>query len=131
MKLQLQLVDAGCIVEGQEIEKFKSKSFLQNGLAQVKLEEGSHGHSRLLELRRLLEERQSSLNYVTKTSCALRSAIIHATVQVPTSKRCIHCKQTLRKVRYLHRKLVCYVNVAEIKTKLVLVKYIQIMHNQP
>uniref|UniRef100_A0A1A9ZZT2 DNA-directed RNA polymerase subunit n=1 Tax=Glossina pallidipes TaxID=7398 RepID=A0A1A9ZZT2_GLOPL len=123
VKLQLQLVDAGCIVEGQEIEKFKSKSFFQNEHAQVKLEDGSHVDSRLLELRRLLGERQSSLNYVTKTSCALRSAIIHATVQIPTSKRCIHCKQTLRKVRYLHRKLVCYVNVAEIKTKLVLVKF--------
>uniref|UniRef100_A0A1A9URE7 DNA-directed RNA polymerase subunit n=1 Tax=Glossina austeni TaxID=7395 RepID=A0A1A9URE7_GLOAU len=117
IKLQLQLVDVGCIVEGQEIEKFKSKSFLQNELTQVKLEDGSHVHARLLELRRLLGERQSSLNNVTKTSCALRSAIIHATVQFPTSKRCIHCKQTLRKVRYLHRKLVCYVNVAEIKTK--------------
>uniref|UniRef100_A0A1A9WHW6 DNA-directed RNA polymerase subunit n=1 Tax=Glossina brevipalpis TaxID=37001 RepID=A0A1A9WHW6_9MUSC len=117
LQLQLQLIDVGCIIEALEVEEFKSKSILEDEVGKVKLEDSCSVNPRLLELRQVLSTRQSNLSNATKTTCALRSAIVHSTLQVPTSKRCVHCKQTLSKVRYLHQKLVCYMSLAEIKSK--------------
>lgn len=115
--LQLRLIDMGYIVEAQELEIYKSEVVLNNVTTLIKLEKGDNVHPRIAELHQLLEKGVSNQVNVTKTSCALRTAIVNAALQRPMNKSCLHCKKNLRNVRYLHRKLVYYMSVAEIKSK--------------
>lgn len=117
MILQLRLVDAGFIVEAQELEKYKSELVFNNFVTLVKLESGDNVHPRIAEMYQLLDRRQDNQVNVTKTSCAVRSAIVNAALQRPASKKCIHCGQLLRHISYKYRKLVYHMSVAEIKNK--------------
>lgn len=115
--MQLRLIDAGYIVEAQELELYKSEIVLNNVDTLVKLENGDNVHPRIGEMYQLLEKGEINKVNVTKTSCALRAAIVNAALQRPMSKKCVHCKNPLRNIRYLHRKLVYYMSIAEIKNK--------------
>ncbi|KNC24906.1 DNA-directed RNA polymerase I subunit RPA1 [Lucilia cuprina] len=115
--LQLRLINVGYIVEAQELEMYKSEIVLNNVETKVKLESGDNVHPRIGEMYQLLEKGIINKVNVTKTSCALRSAVVNAALQRPSSKKCIHCKNPLRNIRYLHRKLVYYMSISEIKSK--------------
>lgn len=97
--IQLKLLDAGYITEAQEIEIFKSDVVL----TKVK-EEGS---SKLDEYKHLIEIGVQSCDAVdnTKNSEALRTSIVNSSVKSNPNKRCIHCKETLKKVKYSFKKL--------------------------
>lgn len=97
--LQLRLLDAGFIVEAQDIEIFKSDVVL----AQTKLDKDST----IEDYRRLLETGLECCDAVenTKNSEALRTSIVSSSVKSSPSKRCIHCKEPLKKVKYSFKKL--------------------------
>lgn len=97
--LQLRLLDAGYMVEAQDIEIFKSDVVL----AQSKAEKDS----KLDEYRRLAEMGLQSCEVIenTKNSEALRMSIVSSSVKNNPNKSCIHCKEVLKKVKYSFRKL--------------------------
>lgn len=113
----MRLIDAGYIVEAQELEIYKSEIILNNIETFVKLENGDNAHPRIAEMYQILEKGESNQVNVTKTSCALRSAIVNSALQRPILKKCLHCEKPLRNVRYLHRKLVYYMSITQIKSK--------------
>ena len=120
--MQLQLVDAGYIIEAQELELFKSEYVCHNQENMVKLEDDKvfdYVHPRIAEIRVLLKSAKSKkkLDDFTKTSCALRAAISHTALQKTAPKKCIHCQKELRVVKYHHRKLVYYMSAASIKSR--------------
>ncbi|XP_037942906.1 DNA-directed RNA polymerase I subunit RPA1 [Teleopsis dalmanni] len=114
--LQLQLIDAGYIVEAQEIEIFKSEIVCQNSDQLIKQENGEYFHPRVAELAKLLDKGEKNFYNNTKVSCAVRSAVVNAGLQKPSGKKCTKCDNPLRQVRYLHRNLSYYVSAAELKT---------------
>lgn len=99
------------------METYKSEIVLNNVETLVKLEKGDSVHPRIAEMYQLLEKNQINKVNVTKTSCALRSAIVNAALQRPATKKCLHCKKPLRNIHYLHRKLVYFMSIAEITEK--------------
>lgn len=56
LTLQLRLIDAGYIVEAQELEIFKSEIVCQNEERLVKTEEGSYMHPRIAAMFELLKK---------------------------------------------------------------------------
>lgn len=106
-------------MEAQEIEQYKSETALHSEETGVKLETGDIIHPRLGELLELLGKPLTNHVNITKTSCEIRSAVVSAATQRPQHKKCIHCKKALRNVRYVHRKLVYYMSIAEIKDRYV------------
>nr|XP_014089551.1 DNA-directed RNA polymerase I subunit RPA1 [Bactrocera oleae] len=115
LTLQLRLVDAGYIVEAQELEIFKSEIVCQNEERLVKTEDGKYIHPRIAAMFELLKKGESNACNNTKTSCGIRSALVHAALQRVPFKKCIHCEKPLRNIRYLYRKLVYYITAAEMK----------------
>lgn len=97
--IQLQLLDAGYITEAQEIEIFKSDVVMSG----IKQEE----NSKLKEYKKLIETGLQSLDVVenTKNTEALRAAIVSSSIKNNTNKRCIHCKDPLKKIKYSFKKL--------------------------
>ncbi|ALC41779.1 RpI1 [Drosophila busckii] len=116
--LQLRLIDAGYIIEAQELEIFKSEVVCQNTEELVKLDNGDAVHPRIAAMKELLAKNVSNTSNVTKTSCSLRTAITHAALQRGTSKKCRHCNKSMLFVRYMHRRLVYYVTIADLKERL-------------
>ncbi|CAD6991779.1 unnamed protein product [Ceratitis capitata] len=115
LALQLRLIDAGYVVEAQELEIFKSEIVTQNEEHLVKLEGGDYVHPRIAAMFELLKKGKSNASNNTKTSCGIRSALVHAALQRVPFKKCIHCQKPLRNIRYLYRKLVYYITAAEMK----------------
>lgn len=115
--LQLRLIDAGYIIEAQELEIFKSELVCQNADVLVTLENGDAVHPRIAAVQELLAKNVSNASNVTKTTCSLRTAITHAAMQRASSKKCRHCNKPMRFVRYLHRRLVYYVTIADMKER--------------
>ncbi|TDG42262.1 hypothetical protein AWZ03_011321 [Drosophila navojoa] len=116
--LQLRLIDAGYIIEAQELELFKSEVVCQNTDEMVKLDNGDAVHPRIAAVKELLAKNVSNATNTTKTSCSLRTAITHAALQRGSSKKCRHCNKSMRFVRYLHRRLVYYVTIADMKERI-------------
>ncbi|XP_030388512.1 DNA-directed RNA polymerase I subunit RPA1 isoform X2 [Scaptodrosophila lebanonensis] len=115
--LQLQLIDAGYIIEAQELELFKSEIVCQNTEELVQIDTGDSVHPRIAYMHELLRKNIRNANNATKTSCSLRTAITHAALQRSQNKKCRHCSKSMRYVRYLHRRLVYYVTIADIKER--------------
>ncbi|XP_075169735.1 RNA polymerase I subunit RpI1 [Haematobia irritans] len=115
--LQLRLIEAGYVVEAQELEIFKSEIVFNSEETRVKSEDGEYVHPRIAEMQQLLAKGQSNQVNVTKTSRAVRSAIVNAALQRPGSNKCHHCHQSLKTVRYMHHKLVYYISMAEMKAR--------------
>ncbi|XP_017486749.1 PREDICTED: DNA-directed RNA polymerase I subunit RPA1 [Rhagoletis zephyria] len=118
LTLQLRLLEAGYIVEAQELEIFKSEVVCQNEENLVKQEGGDYVHPHIAAMFELLKKGESNASNNTKTSCAVRSAIVHAALQRVTLKKCMHCQKPLRNIRYLYRKLVYYVTAAEMNSSM-------------
>ncbi|XP_013113377.2 DNA-directed RNA polymerase I subunit RPA1 [Stomoxys calcitrans] len=117
LSLQLHLIEAGYVVEAQELEMFKSEIVFNSAETRVKTERGDYLHPRLSEMFQLLSKGRSNQVNVTKTSRAVRAAIVNAALQRPMSSKCQHCNENLKNVRYMHHKLVYYVSVAEMRSK--------------
>lgn len=98
--LQLRLIDAGYIIEAQEIEIFKSDV--------VQTEAKDEMDTKLTELKRLIETGLHSCDVAenTKNTEALRTSIVSSSIKSSPSKKCIHCKEALKKVKYSFKKLV-------------------------
>ncbi|XP_043646284.1 DNA-directed RNA polymerase I subunit RPA1 [Drosophila teissieri] len=114
--LQLRLIDAGYIIEAQELELFKSEIVCQNSDDLVALKNGDMVHPHIAAMYSLLEKNEKNSSNSTKTSCSLRTAITHAALQ-RLGKKCRHCNKSMRFVRYMHRRLVFYVTLADIKER--------------
>lgn len=99
LTLQLQLLDAGYIIEAQEIEIFKS--------AVVATQSNDDKDSKLKEYRSLVDSGLAScdVHENTKNSEALRTSIVSSSIKSSPSKRCVHCKEALKKVKYSFKKL--------------------------
>lgn len=97
--LQLRLLDAGFMIEAQDIEIFKSDVVL----AQTK----EDNNTKLDEYRGLLKTGLQSCDVAenTKNLEALRTSIVSSSVRNNPNKRCIHCKEALKKVKYSFKKL--------------------------
>lgn len=54
----------------------------------------------------------------TKSSEALRSSIISSTIRSLPIKKCMHCKETLRKVKYSFKKLMVAVTHVDMDASL-------------
>lgn len=105
--LQLRLLDAGYVVEAQDIEIFKSDVVM----TQIKQE----SNSKLEEYKRLVETGVESYDVIenTKNSEALRSSIVSSSVKNNPNKTCIHCKGVLKKVKYSFKKLMLTASKSE------------------
>lgn len=116
LKLQLRLLDAGYIIEAQDIEIFKSEVVQAN----VKEDEEKGIHSKLDEYKRLLETGLQSCDVVenTKNSEALRTAIVSSSIKSNPNKKCIHCKEALKKVKFSFKKLMVTASKSELDSNL-------------
>lgn len=105
--LQLRLLDAGYMIEAQDIEIFKSDVVL----AQTK----EDNNPKLNEYKQLLETGLKSCDVAenTKNSEALRTSIVSSSVKNNPNKRCIHCKEALKKVKYSFKKLMLTASKSE------------------
>ncbi|XP_058460201.1 DNA-directed RNA polymerase I subunit RPA1 isoform X2 [Malaya genurostris] len=105
LELQLQLVDAGYIVEAEELEIFKKKSTMDPSV----MPEGVNYYTELL-----MNQPYNKLGN-TKNSEAIRAAIVNATLKEGIKPFCIHCKEQIRKVRVSNKRLVFSMNRSEMK----------------
>lgn len=110
--LQLKLLDAGYIIEAQEIEIFKS-----DVVAESSKEEKT---AKIKEMKRLLDTGLQSYDVVenTKNSEALRTSIVNSSIKSNPNKRCIHCKEALKKVKYSFKKLMISASKSEFDSEL-------------
>lgn len=110
--LQLRLLDAGYMVEAQDIEIFKSDVVM----AQSKEDKDT----KLEEYKRLLEIGLASCDVFenTKNTEALRTSIVSSSVRNNPNKRCIHCKEALKKVKYSFKKLMLTASKSEFDSEL-------------
>uniref|UniRef100_A0A182J8W8 DNA-directed RNA polymerase subunit n=1 Tax=Anopheles atroparvus TaxID=41427 RepID=A0A182J8W8_ANOAO len=97
LELQLRLVDAGYIVEAEEIDVYKAK-------LQVNATEAIPEELRYYE-DLLLREPYNKLGN-TKLSSAIRAAIVNSTLKECCQKKCIHCKEPVQKIRMSDGKIV-------------------------
>lgn len=128
VELQLRLVDAGYLIEAEDVEDKKimfahlSKSSTKKNEAtedrvssQERIEKS---YVKLLKKYNKMMERDPINHYnKTKNSEAIRMAIVNSTVASAgssTNNNCIYCKTTLRRVRYSYRKLVVSVSKLEL-----------------
>lgn len=97
--LQLKLLDAGYIIEAQEIDIFKSEVVAEKS--------GEEKAAKIEEIKRLLNTGLKSCDVVenTKNSEALRTSIVNSSIKSNPNKRCIHCKEALKKVKFSFKKL--------------------------
>lgn len=107
LRLQLELADSGYITEAQNLEIYKSET--------AAFEDITDEISELVKAEELLKQHNKKI-YNTKASCAVRSSVVAAALQKPTSKTCIHCKEALKKVKYSYKKLVMSVPAKEAET---------------
>lgn len=107
LTLQLKLLDAGYMIEALEVEMFKS-DVLAN-------ESNEDARAKLAEFQKLL---QSGMNIGsvqnTKNSEALRTSIVSTSIKMTPTKRCCHCKEQLKRVRYTFKKLMLTVPKSEV-----------------
>lgn len=108
LTLQLKLLDAGYIIEAQEIEIFKS--------AVVATQSNDDKDSKLKEYKRLVESGFPScdVHENTKNSEAIRTSIVSSSIKSNPNKRCVHCKEPLKKVKYSFKKLMITASRADL-----------------
>ncbi|XP_055854133.1 DNA-directed RNA polymerase I subunit RPA1 [Episyrphus balteatus] len=116
LTLQLQLVDAGYVIEAQELEIFKSEYVCNNTEQFVKGEHGEVTHPQIAQMYELIAKGTKNACNNTKTSCSIRSALIHSALQCGgKTKKCIHCTKPLKRMRLLGGKLVVYVSKSDLE----------------
>lgn len=106
LTIQLKLLDAGYITEAQEIDIFKSDVIM----AKSKEEQDP----KLEEFTQLVKNKTFNSVANTKNSEALRNSIVGSSIKSTPSKKCMHCKEALKKARYTFKKLMVTVMKSEI-----------------
>ncbi|XP_055626867.1 DNA-directed RNA polymerase I subunit RPA1 [Toxorhynchites rutilus septentrionalis] len=106
LELQLQLADAGYIVEAEELEVYKQKVAMNPADG---LPEGVEYYSELL-----MNHPYNKLGN-TKSSDAIRTAIVNSAMKEGVKSICIHCKMAIRKIRVSNKRLVFSMNRNEMK----------------
>lgn len=129
MTLQLKLVDAGYIIEAQDLEdqkivhcatgkvaagsKNEDESFI------LAAEKKDKAYNKIIKkYTKLLQNDPVNYYNSTKNTEAVRMAIVNSTVAVGANtgiKNCIYCRDALRRVRYSYRKLVVTVGKQDIE----------------
>lgn len=114
LSTQLKLIDAGYIIEAQNIEIFKSN---------VVMSQSKEDSDNILdEYKRLLESGLESMDKVeienTKNAEAIRTSIVSSSIKIDANKRCIHCKEALKKVKYSFKKLMLAASKSEFDSNL-------------
>lgn len=115
LTLQLQLIDAGYVIEAEEIDIYKSESINNSGQAQIKTEGGIHLHPKVAEYQEMLLKdpvnRYSNSNINTQTA---RSTIVNSTIKNSLLKKCLHCKVDLKRVKFSFSRLMISVPKADV-----------------
>ena len=96
MRLQLELVDAGYIIEAQALEVLKSEEYANASGDKVKNKTGHLVHPRVAEYYELLKNHPLNQFNVTKNSRAIRNAVVNSTIKGIVAKSCRFCKHTIR-----------------------------------
>lgn len=109
---QLKLLDAGFITEALDIEIYKSETVNE-------CSKTSRG-TKLEEMKQLLATGLQSCDVVenTKNSEALRTAIVNSSIKSNPNKKCVHCKEALKKVKYSFKKLMISASKSEYSSEL-------------
>lgn len=117
LELQINLIDAGYIVEAQEIDIYKSEIF-NNTSAEVAVDEksGLNLNTKIFEYQKLLTDDLVTNHVDTRNNEALRQSIINITIQSSITKRCIHCKESGPKIRFSAGKLLFTINKSNLST---------------
>lgn len=128
VELQLKLVDAGYLIEAQDLED--QKIVYVHTVRSKKFEEDTHenrisdqartdkGFTKLIKKYSKILIRDPINHYnTTKNTEAIRNAIVNSTMTSAigsSTTKCLHCKTFLRRVRYTYRKLVVNISKSEI-----------------
>lgn len=104
-ELQLELVDAGYIIEAEELEQYKSEN-VNDGGVKIKMENGMEVPKKVAEYYELLMREPYNQYGTTKSTESIRNAILNNTMAECVTKNCIHCKQLMKRVKYSYKRLV-------------------------
>ncbi|XP_055383331.1 DNA-directed RNA polymerase I subunit RPA1, partial [Condylostylus longicornis] len=116
LKLQLQLIDAGFVIEAQQIDIFKSEVVLAASTEKnVKTESGTEMHPEIAKMHEILNRGETNKINCTKTSNEIRSQIINAFLHSFAGNKCLYCHNPLRKIRFVYRKLMIYMPKTELR----------------
>lgn len=130
VELQLKLIDAGYVIEAQDVEDQKilftnvsktqdKKQFDEGEDRLIAKEKTEKSYAKLMrKCTKLLKEEPFNHYHKTKNSESIRMAIVNSTITsagMSNSNRCIHCQIPMRKVRYSYRKLVVTVSKNELE----------------
>lgn len=115
LELQLRLVDAGYIIEAEELDILKSENGSADNGVKVKREDGEPLHPKIAEYFELLQRSPRNLYNVenNKNIESRRLCIIQSTMKAAVKKVCIHCKKTLKRVKYSYKTLMIAMPKAE------------------
>lgn len=114
VELQLKLVDAGYIIEAQDLETYKSETMAGQETA---TDSGIMMHPKVAEYAELLEKEPVNHFNATKNTEAIRTAIVHSTMRGNNSRVCQHCKCPLKRVKYTYKRLVVYIPKREMERR--------------
>lgn len=97
VKLQLELVDAGYIIEAQALEVLKSEE-IANSSSSTEQEENCDEfvHPKVSEFCTLLKNHPQNQFNVTKNTRAIRNAIVNSTIKGIMARTCRFCKNPIR-----------------------------------
>ncbi len=130
VEIQLRLVDAGFVSEALDLEERKVFFCYDSNKATRKKDEEiedtkhervSKTYYKLMKrLNKLIAKNENVNSIKTKTSEALRLAIVHSISAETTSSigrkpKCIHCQMPIRRVRFSNRKIVVSVGRDELQ----------------
>lgn len=115
LELQLRLVDAGYIIEAEELDVLKYEGGSGEGGVKVKREDGEPLHPKIAEYFELLQRCPKNEFHVenNKNIESRRLCIIQSTLKAAVKKVCIHCKKTLKRVKYSYKTLMIAMPKAE------------------
>lgn len=100
ISLQLNLIDRGFIVEAKDLELYKSSNATVNHQEAIE-----NNEDMLIENYKSLIRNMKKVIEPTSSMEQLKAAIIKAALNCET-KRCIHCKEPMKRVRMSYGKLV-------------------------
>lgn len=119
LELQLRLVDAGYVIEAEELDVLKSETIAEKkpGSVFVKTEDGLPLHPKIAEALELLQKNPKNPFYKdnNKNMEARRLTIIATTLKSVPRRMCIHCKAMLKRVKYSYKTLMMSIPKSEME----------------
>lgn len=115
-ELQLQLVDAGYIIEAEELEQYKVESVNDGESVKIKMENGIEVHKKVAEYYELLLKQPFNQYNTTKSTESIRNAILSSTLADCIQKSCIHCRKPMKRVKFSYKRLVFGLTKGDMKS---------------